>query len=129
MSAKRLKKCLIVPKQCRTMSMALTSQEEYLVNQKIAFLTHKANHLAQQIEQEIDEKMWDLQIEKIAVSEFKADLVVREPMISLDTGDIVTYKGVPRKFTVRSPSLQYLLDAIEKILIEQIEEIKSYSST
>jgi hypothetical protein len=36
----------------------------------------------------------------------------------------VTYKGVPRKFTVRSPSLEYLLDAVEKILMEQIEEIK-----
>lgn len=128
MSAKRLKKCLIVPKQCRIMSVALSLQEEYLVNQKIAFLTHMAKHLAQEIEQEIDEKMWELQIEKIAASEFKADLVVREPMISIDAGDTVTYKGIPRKFTVRSPSLEYLLDAIEKILIEQIEEIKRSSS-
>lgn len=127
-SVKRLKKCLIVPKQCRTMSVALSLKEEYLVNQKIAFLTHKAKHLARELEQEIDEKMWDLQIEKIAASEFKADLVVREPMISIDTGDLVTYKGIPRKFTVRSPSLEYLLDAIEKILIEQIEEIKRSSS-
>jgi hypothetical protein len=111
------------------MSMAMTLQEEYLVNQKIAFLIHKTRHLAQEIEQEINEKMWDLQIKKIASSEFKADLIVREPMISIDTGDIVTYKGVPRKFTVRSPSLEYLLDAIEKILIEQIEEIKNSSST
>jgi hypothetical protein len=109
------------------MSVALSLQEEYLVNQKISFLTHKAKHLAQEIEQEIDEKMWDLQIEKIGNDEFKATLVVREPMISIDTGDVVTYKGVPRKFTVRSPSLQYLLDAIEKILIEQIEEIKRSS--
>jgi hypothetical protein len=110
------------------MSVALSLQEEYLVNQKIAFLTHMAKHLAQEIEQEIDEKMWDLQIEKIAASEFKADLVVREPIISIDAGDTVTYKGIPRKFTVRSPSLEYLLDAIEKILIEQIEEIKRSSS-
>jgi hypothetical protein len=110
------------------MSVALSLQEEYLVNQKIAFLTHMAKHLAQEIEQEIDEKMWDLQIEKIAASEFKAALVVREPMISIDAGDTVTYKGIPRKFTVRSPSLEYLLDAIEKILIEQIEEIKRSSS-
>jgi hypothetical protein len=71
--------------------------------------------------------MWDLQIEKISSDEFKATLIVREPMISIDTGDVVTYKGVPRKFTVRSPSLEYLLDAIEKILIEQIEEIKRSS--
>jgi hypothetical protein len=110
------------------MSVALSSQEEYLVNQKIAFLTHKTKHLAQEIEQEIDEKMWDLKIEKIAASEFKADLIVREPMISIDAGDIVTYKGIPRKFTVRSPSLEYLLDAIEKILIEQIEDLKRPSS-
>jgi hypothetical protein len=110
------------------MSVALSLQEEYLVNQKIAFLTHMAKHLAQEIEKEIDEKMWDIQIEKIAASEFKADLVVREPMMSIDAGDTVTYKGIPRKFTVRSPSLEYLLDAVEKILIEQIEEIKRSSS-
>ncbi len=55
MSAKSLTKCLIVPKQCRTMSVALSLQEEYLVNQKIAFLTHKVKHLAQEIEQEIQE--------------------------------------------------------------------------
>ena len=109
------------------MSVALSLQEEYLVNRKISFLTHKAKHLAQEIEQEIDEKMWDLQIEKISNDEFKATLIVREPMISIDTGDVVTYRGVPRKFTVRSPSLEYLLGAIEKILIEQIEEIKRSS--
>ncbi|MDD1726109.1 MAG: hypothetical protein LUQ34_04430 [Euryarchaeota archaeon] len=109
------------------MSVALSLEEEYLVNQKIAFLTHKVKHLAQEIEQEIDEKMWDLQIQKISSSEFKAHLVVREPLISIDAGDIVTYRGIPRKFTIRSPSLKYLLDAIEKILIEQIEEIKRSS--
>jgi len=109
------------------MSVALSTQEEYLVNQKIAFLTHKVKHLAQEIEQEIDEKMWDLQIEKIAASEFKGNLVVKEPLISIDAGDTVIYKGAPRKFTIRSPLLEYLLDAVEKILIEQIEEIKGSS--
>jgi len=106
------------------MSLLLSAQEEYLINQKIAFLTHKVQHNAREIEQEIDEKVWKLDVEKIDTSEFKATLVVREPMISISTGDIVTYKGVPRKFTVRSPSLEYLLDAVEKILMEQIEEIK-----
>jgi hypothetical protein len=71
--------------------------------------------------------MWKLDVEKIDTSEFMATLVVREPMISISTGDIVTYRGVPRKFTVRSPSLEYLLDAVEKILMEQIEEIKRYA--
>jgi len=109
------------------MSLPLSAQEEYLINQKKAFLTHKVTHNAQEIEQEIDERMWKLDVEKIYTSEFMATLVVREPMISISTGDIVTYKGVPRKFTVRSPSLEYLLDAVEKILTEQIEEIKRYA--
>ena len=104
--------------------MLLSAQEEYLINQKIAFLTHKVHHSAQEIEHEIDEKVWKLDVEKIDANEFMATLVVREPTISISTGDIVTYKGVPRKFTVRSPSLEYLLDAVEKILMEQIEEIK-----
>ena len=109
------------------MSLLLSAQEEYLINQKKAFLTHKVEHNAQEIEQEIDESMWKLDVEKIYSSEFMATLVVREPMISISTGDVVTYKGVPRKFTVRSPSLEYLLDAVEKILMEQIEEIKRYA--
>jgi hypothetical protein len=109
------------------MSLPLSAQEEYLINQKKAFLTHKVTHNAQEIEQEIDERMWKLDVEKIDTNEFMATLVVREPMISISTGDIVTYKGVPRKFTVRSPSLEYLLDAVEKILTEQIEEIKRYA--
>lgn len=109
------------------MSLGLSLQEEYLVNQKKAFLTHQIEHRAKEIEREINESIWDLGIEKISSDEFKATLVVREPMISIDTGDIVTYKGVPRKFTVRSPSLEYLLDAVEKILLEQIEEIKTAS--
>jgi hypothetical protein len=106
------------------MSLPLSAQEEYLINQKKAFLTHKVKHSAQEIEQEIDEKVWKLDVEKIDASEFLATLVVREPMISISTGDVLTYKGVPRKFTVRSPSLEYLLDAVDKILMEQIEEIK-----
>ena len=109
------------------MSLGLSLEEEYLVNQKKAFLLHKVEHQAKEIEQEINQSIWNLAIEKIRSNEFKATLVVREPMISIDTGDIVTYKGVPRKFTVRSPSLEYLLDAIEKILLEQIEEIKTAS--
>ena len=106
------------------MSLRLSMQEEYLVNQKKAFLAHQIGHQARDIEQEINESIWDLAIEKISSNEFKATLVVREPMISIDTGDIVTYKGVPRKFKVRSPSLEYLLNAVEKILLEQINEIK-----
>ena len=106
------------------MSLLLSAQEEYLINQKKSFLTHKVAHNAQEIEQEIDESMWKLDVEKIDSREFMATLVVREPMISISTGDVVTYKGVPRKITVRSPSLEYLLDAVEKILMEQIEEIK-----
>jgi hypothetical protein len=109
------------------MSLQLSQPEEYLVNQKKAFLTHQMGHQAREIEQEINESVWDLGIEKISINEFKATLVVREPMISIDTGDIVTYKGVPRKFTVRSPSLEYLLDAVEKILLEQVKEIKTAS--
>jgi hypothetical protein len=109
------------------MSLLLSAQEEYLINQKKAFLAHKVKHNAQEIEQEIDERMWKLDVEKIDTSEFMATLVVREPMISISTGDIVTYRGVPRKFTVRSPSLEYLLDAVEKILMDQIEEIKRYA--
>jgi hypothetical protein len=99
-------------------------QEQYLINQKKAFLAHQIGHQAREIELEINESIWDLGIEKISNNEFKATLVVREPTISIDTGDIVTYKGVPRKFIVRSPSLEYLLDAVEKILLEQINEIK-----
>jgi hypothetical protein len=106
------------------MAMLLSAQEKYLINQKKAFLTHKVQHSAHEIEHEIDEKVWKLDVEKIDANEFMATLVVREPMISISTGDIVTYKGVPRKFTVKSPSLEYLLDAVEKILMEQIEEIK-----
>jgi len=106
------------------MSLPLSAQEEYLVNQKVAILSHKVQHSAQEIEQEIDEKVWKFQVEKVNPNEFLATLIVREPMISISTGDLVTYKGVPKKFTVRSPSLEYLLDAVEKILMEQIEEIK-----
>ena len=102
-------------------------QEQYLINQKKAFLAHQIGHQAREIELEINESIWDLGIEKISNNEFKATLVVREPTISIDTGDIVTYKGVPRKFIVRSPSLEYLLDAVEKILLQQIEEIKTAS--
>ena len=106
------------------MSLPLSAQEEYLVNQKVAILSHKVQHSAQEIEQEIDEKVWKLEVEKVNPNEFIATLIVQEPMISINTGDLVTYKGVPKKFTVRSPSLEYLLDAVEKILMEQIEEIK-----
>ena len=106
------------------MSLTLSAQEEYLVNQKVAILSHKVQHSAQEIEQEIDEKVWKLEVEKVNPNEFMATLIVQEPMISISTGDLVTYKGVPKKFTVRSPSLEYLLDAVEKILMEQIEEIK-----
>lgn len=106
------------------MSLPLSAQEEYLVNQKVAILSHKVQHSAQEIEQEIDEKVWKLEVEKVNPNEFMATLIVQEPMISISTGDLVTYKGVPTKFTVRSPSLEYLLDAVEKILMEQIEEIK-----
>jgi len=106
------------------MSLPLSAQEEYLVNQKVAILSHKVQHSAQEIEQEIDEKVWKLEVEKVNPNEFMATLIVQEPMISISTGDLVTYKGVPKKFTVRSPSLEYLLDAVEKILMEQIEEIK-----
>jgi len=108
------------------MSPELSSEEQYLVNQKVAFLTHKVKHQAQDIEQEIDQSVWDLEVEKLGQEEFKATLVVREPILSIDSGDAVTYKGIPREFTIRSPSLEYLLDALEKILMEQIEEIKGY---
>ncbi len=105
------------------MSPALSLQEQYLVNQKVALLTHKVRHRARQIEQEIDQNIWALNVEKLTEDEFKATLTVREPMLSIDTGDVVSYTGVPRNFTIRSPSLEYLLDAIEQILMEQIDEI------
>ncbi|MDD1720505.1 MAG: hypothetical protein LUP95_00740 [Euryarchaeota archaeon] len=93
------------------------------MNQKVALLTHKVRHRARQIEQEIDQNIWDLNVEKLTEDEFKATLIVREPMLSIDAGDVVSYTGVPRNFTIRSPSLEYLLDAIEQILTEQIDEI------
>ncbi|MGZ4919877.1 MAG: hypothetical protein ACXVIP_05280 [Halobacteriota archaeon] len=96
------------------------------MNQKVALLTHKVRHRARQIEQEIDQKIWDLNVEKVTEDEYKAILTVREPMLSVDTGDVVSYTGVPRNFTVRSPSLEYLLDAIEQILMEQIDEITEF---
>lgn len=111
------------------MSLALSSQEQYLVNQKVALLTHKISHRARQIEQEIDQNIWALDVEKLSEDEFKATLTVREPMLSIDAGDVVSYTGVPRNFTVRSPSLTYLLDAIEQILMEQIDEITEFKGT
>ncbi len=105
------------------MSPALSSHEQYLVNQKIALLTHKVRHRAREIEQEIDQNIWALNVEKVSENEFKAVLTVREPMLSIDTGDVITYTGVPRDFTVRSPSLEFLLDAVEQVLMEQIDEI------
>ncbi len=105
------------------MSLTLSSHEQYLVNQKVALLTHKVRHRAREVEQEIDQNIWALNVEKLAEDEFKATLTVREPMLSIDTGDVVSYTGVPRDFTVRSPSLEYLLDAIEQILMEQLDEI------
>ncbi len=111
------------------MSPALSSQEQYLVNQKVAQLTHKVRHRARQVEQEIDQNIWALTVEKLTADEFKATLTVREPMLSIDTGNVVSYTGVPRNFTVRSPSLEFLLDAVEQILMEQINEISEAQGT
>jgi len=111
------------------MPVALSSQEQYLINQKIAFLTHKVKHRASEIEQEIDQTMWALNVEKLTEDGFKATLTVREPMLSIDTGNVVSYTGVPRTFTVRSLSLEYLLDAVEQILMEQIDEIAGPQGT
>ncbi len=108
------------------MSLALSSKEQYLVNQKIALLTHKVSHRARQVEQEIDQNIWTLYVEKSSEDEFKATLTVREPVLSIDTDNVVSYTGVPRHFTVRSPSLEYLLDAVEQILMEQIDEIVGF---
>ncbi|MGB8312658.1 MAG: hypothetical protein WCE81_12500 [Halobacteriota archaeon] len=106
------------------MSLSLSLEEQYLVNQKRAALDHKMQHAAAEIEKEINQKPWDFEVDKVSEDEYKATLIVREPAISIDTGDVVTYKGVPRKFTIRSPSLIFLLDSVESILIEQINEIK-----
>ncbi len=108
------------------MSLALSSKEQYLVNQKVALLTHKVNHRARQLEQEIDQNIWTLHVEKPTEEEFRATLTVREPMLSIDAGNVASYTGVPRNFTVRSPSLEYLLDAVEQILMEQIDEITKF---
>ncbi len=105
------------------MALPLSTQEQYLVNQKVALLIHRVKHRASEIEQEIDQTLWNLDVEKLTADEFKATLTVREPMLSIDTGNVVSYTGVPRTFTVRSPSLEYLLDAVEQILMKQIDEI------
>ena len=106
------------------MALSLSLEEQYLVNQKRATLDHRMQHAAAEIEKEINQKLWDFEVDKVSEDEYKATLIVREPVISIDTGDVVTYKGVPRKFTIRSPSLIFLLDSVENILIEQINEIK-----
>ncbi len=106
------------------MALSLSLEEQYLVNQKRAALDHRMQHAAAEIEKEINQKLWDFEVDKVSEDEYKATLIVREPVISIDTGDVVTYKGVPRKFTIRSPSLIFLLDSVENILIEQINEIK-----
>jgi hypothetical protein len=110
------------------MSLSLTLKEQYMINQKKAALDHTIQHIAAEIEKEINQKLWDFEVEKISEVEYKATLIIREPVISIDTGDLVTYKGMPRKFTVKSPSLVFLLDSIEQILTEQINEIKSLES-
>lgn len=110
------------------MTLSLTLKEQYMVNQKKATLDHSMQHIAAEIEKEINQKLWDFEVEKISEEEYKATLVIREPVISIDTGDVVTYKGIPRKFTVKSPSLVFLLDSIDQILTEQINEIKSFES-
>ncbi|HXY87972.1 MAG TPA: hypothetical protein VEG44_05985 [Candidatus Acidoferrales bacterium] len=106
------------------MPLSLSIEEQYLVNQKRAALDHKIQHAAAEIEKEINQKPWDFEVEQVNKNEYKATLIVQEPVISIDSNDLVTYKGVPRKFAIRSPSLTFLLDSVERILIEQINEIK-----
>jgi len=70
-------------------------------------------------------KVWNLDVEKSDTSEFMATACgARADDFNSVRATLCPYKGVPRKFTVRSPSLEFLLDAVEKILMEQIEEIK-----
>ncbi|HYA61199.1 MAG TPA: hypothetical protein VED16_03875 [Candidatus Acidoferrum sp.] len=108
------------------MPLSLSIEEQYLVNQKRAALDHKIQHAAAEIEKEINQKSWAFEVEQVSENEYKATLIVQEPVISIDSSDLVTYKGVPRKFTIRSPSLIFLLDSVERILIEQINEIKKF---
>ncbi len=67
-------------------------------------------------------------MKKLAKRSKKATLVIREPVISIDTGDAVTYKGIYPKVHSEEPSLVFLLDSIDQILTEQINEIKSFES-
>jgi len=93
-STKSLTKCFNSPENNVCCYVIAIVSARRIPNQSKNGFSHpiRSSTGAQEIEQEIDEKVWNLDVEKSDTSEFMATLVVREPMISISTGDIVSYK-------------------------------------